>query len=123
MSQRRAAVLPALVLAAALVTGCGGGDDDTDAGAPSSATTSSAAATTSGSAATRTPSTEGDGTADAPPFPAFTEPDTGAPSASAFLTVIDIRTCLHAASDRVVFELDATGLPGSIVRYDDAATE
>ena len=118
MTRRRvAAVLFALLLGPALA-GCGD-DEDTDAG-PSS---SSAPATTTGSAGSSTPSTDGDGSSDAPPFPANTEPDSGTPSTGAFLTVTEIRTGHHDGFDRVVFEVDGTGTPGWDVRYVDEAVE
>ena len=121
MTRRRiAAVLSTLPLAAAFLAGCGGGDDDAGAGATASAPAGSASATTSGAAA-GTPATEGDGSTDAPPFPANTAPDTGQASADSFVTVTDIRTGLHDGHDRVVFEVDGTGAPGWDVRYVDEA--
>lgn len=122
MTRRRVAIaLPALALAAALLAGCGGGDDDADAGGTTGAPSSSAPATTSGSASTGTPDTEGDGSTDAPPFPANTEPDTGEASADSFVTVTEIRTGRHGGYDRVVFEVDGTGTPGWDVRYVEEA--
>ena len=128
MTRRAAALLPAVALAAAFLAGCGGGDEEPDAGATTSAPSSSAPATTSGAAGTSTPaatddgSTEDDGKTDAPPFPANTEPDTGQPSAGAFVTVTKIRTGLHDGFDRVVFEAAGTGTPGWDVRYVDSAS-
>lgn len=119
MTRRRvAAVLLALLLAPSLVAACGD-DEDTDA-AP---TSTSAPATADGSAGSSTPSTDGDGSSDAPPFPANTEPDTGTASSGALLTVTDIRTGHHTGFDRVVFEVDGTGTPGWDVRYVDEAVE
>jgi hypothetical protein len=123
--RRVAAVPPAFALAAALLSGCGGGgDDDSGAGATTGAPSSSASATTSGAASSSTPATEGDGSTDAPPFPANTEPDTGEASADSFVTVTEIRTGLHDGFDRVVFEVDGTGAPGWDVRYvEEAASQ
>ena len=122
--RRAAAVLPTLALVAAVLSGCGDGDDDQDAGATSSPPSSSAPATTSGTASTGTPATEGDDSTDAPPFPANTEPDTGAASADSLVTVTEIRTGLHDGYDRVVFEVAGTGTPGWDVRYvDEAASQ
>ena len=125
MTQRRLAVLlPSRLLAAVLLSGCGGGDDDETGAAPSSGATSrSAPATTSGSAPSSTPSTDGDGSSDAPPFPANTDPDTGQPSAGSLVTVTDIRTGGHEGFDRVVFEVGGTGTPGWDTRYVDEAVE
>jgi hypothetical protein len=107
-----------------LVSGCGGEeDDDTGATPSSSAPGSSAPATTSGAAGSSTPSTDGDGSTDAPPFPANTEPDTGEPSSGSLVTVTDIRTGHHGGFDRVVFQVDGTGTPGWDVRYVDEAIE
>jgi hypothetical protein len=111
---RPAAALPVL-LVAALVAACGGGDDDPGAGAPSS--TTSASPTTPASAASSTPSTDGDGSPDAPPFPANVEPDVGEASTDSFVTVTGIRTGLHDGYDRVVLEVEGTGTPGWDVRY------
>ena len=120
MTRRRVAtVLPAVALAATVLAGCGGGDD---AGATTGPPSSSAPATTSGGAVSAgTPATERDGSTDAPPFPANTEPDTGVASADSFVTVTQIRTGLHDGFDRVVFEVDGTGAPGWDVRYVDEA--
>ena len=119
MTRRRAVALPFLALAAVLA-GCGGRDDDPGAAATSSAAGSSAA-TTSGRASSGTPATERDGSTDAPPFPANTEPDAGAASVDSFVTVTEIRTGRHDGYDRVVFEVDGTGSPGWDVRYVDEA--
>lgn len=121
------AALPALVVAA-LLSACGGDDGDSDAGttssASSSAPTSSSAATSSGAAGSSTPATEGDDSTAAPPFPANTEPDTGQASADSFVTVTTIRTGAHDGFDRVVFEVEGTGLPGWDIRYvDEAASQ
>lgn len=121
MTRRLATALPTLALAAAVLAGCGGGDDDPDAGATSSAPSSSAPAPTSGAASTVPPATEGDGSTDAPPFPANTESDTGAASADSSVTVTEIRTGLHDGYDRVVFEVEGTGTPGWDVRHVDEA--
>jgi hypothetical protein len=123
MTRRRVAtVLPAVALAATVLAGCGGGDDDAGAGATTDPPSSSAPATTSGAVSTGTPATEGDGSTDAPPFPANTDPDSGEASADSFVTVTQIRTGLHDGYDRVVFEVDGTGAPGWDVRYVDEAT-
>jgi hypothetical protein len=117
-------LLAVLALSAGLVAGCGGDDDDDDGAAP---TTSAASGTTSPSETSAAPTTGGgdtddDGDADAPPFPANTEPDTAAPSAGALLSVTDMRIGRHDGFDRVVFEFDGTGTPGWNVRYVDEAT-
>jgi hypothetical protein len=120
MTRRRlAAALPVLALGLGLLSGCG--DDDSGADATSGSPSSSAPATTTGAAGTSTPATQGDGSTDAPPFPANTEPDTGEASADSFVTVTEIRTGLHDGYDRVVFEVDGTGTPGWDVRYVDEA--
>ena len=130
MRTRVATALPALV-AAALLAGCGSDDDsgasDTSSTATSSTATSSTAtssppATPTGAAGSSTPSTDGEDGTDAPPFPANTEPDTGAPSQDAFVTVTGIRTGAHDGYDRVVFDVGGVGTPGWDVRYVTEAT-
>ena len=121
MTAPRAATALLVLALATTVAGCGGGDDEPAAG-PTGAATTSATATTSGSAGGSSPSTDGDGTTDAPPFPANTEPDTGEPSADSFVTVTEVRTGRHDGFDRVVFEVDGAGTPGWDVRYVDEAS-
>ena len=124
MSARRVAVVSVLALAAALA-GCGGGDDDTTAGptaSSSSASTTASAPGDSGAPSDGNGDTDEDGSTDAPPFPANTEPDTGAPSPASFVTVTDVRTGRHDGFDRVVFEVDGAGTPGWDVRYVDSAS-
>jgi len=128
MTDRRAlASLCPLVLAAALMAACGDGDDDSSASTASSTSSStssnSAPATTPGSAGRGTPSTEGDGSTDAPPFPANMEPDSDAAAAGSAVTVTNIRTGRHDGFDRVVFDVAGTGTPGWDVRYVDEAVE
>jgi hypothetical protein len=126
MTRRRVATaLPTVALAAALLSGCGGGDDDPGGSAATSGSPSSSApASTSGATSSSTPATEGDGSTDAPPFPANTEPDTGEASADSFVTVTEVRTGLHDGYDRVVFEVGGPGRPGWDVRYvDEAASQ
>jgi hypothetical protein len=108
------ALLRVFVLATFL-TACSPGDDGSDADAPSSI--SSASPRTSGSAGSSTPSIDGDGSPDAPPFPANAAPDTGGASQDSFVTGTEIRTGLHDGYDRVVFEVEGTGTPGWDVRY------
>ena len=113
-----------LTLVAAL-TGCGGGDGDDDTTADPAPSSSAASTTTSRPGDSSAPGdgngdTDQDGSTDAPPFPANTEPDTGAPSADSFVTVTDVRTGRHDGFDRVVFEVDGTGTPGWDVRYVDS---
>jgi hypothetical protein len=118
---RRVASLSAALLAAVLVTGCSSSDDGSGSASGSSTTTSSPA--TSSSASSSSPGgTDGDGSADAPPFPANTDPDTAGASSGAQVTVRDIRTGRQDGFDRVVFELGGTGTPGWDVRYVDAPT-
>jgi hypothetical protein len=115
----RAPSSAALLLAAALLTGCGSGGDAEPAvasGSSSSAPASSSAAGTSGADSTD------DGSSDAPSFPANAEPDTEAASADAQVTVRDIRTGRHDGFDRVVFEVGGVGTPGWDVRYVDQAS-
>jgi hypothetical protein len=115
-------VLPALLLAAGLLSGCGNGKDDTSAGSSTAPASSSAPATAAtGSTAGRTPATGDDSSDHAPPFPANTGPDTGEPSDGAFVTVTDVRTGSHDGFDRVVFEVAGKGTPGWDARYVDTA--
>ncbi|MBD7950868.1 MULTISPECIES: AMIN-like domain-containing (lipo)protein [Oerskovia] len=125
--RRRAAALTAGVATAVLViTACSGGDDRDD---PGPSTPSPAASSTpdpsasAGPTDTPTGSTDDDGSASAPPFPANTEPDTSEPSAGAALTVTDVRVGRHDGFDRVVFELGGTGTPGWRVEYVPEAVE
>jgi hypothetical protein len=114
---RRVASLSAVLLAAVLATACSSSDDGSGSASGSSTTTSSSA---SSSSADGTDGTDSDGGADAPPFPANTDPDTVAASSGAQGTVRDIRTGRQDGFDRVVFELGGTGTPGWDVRYVDA---
>jgi hypothetical protein len=109
----RAAPLSALLLAAVLVTGCGSSDVGSGSASGSRTPSSSSAAGVT---------TSGDGSADAPPFPANTDPDTAEASSGAQVTVRDIRTGRQDGFDRVVFEVGGTGTPGWDVRYVDAPT-
>jgi hypothetical protein len=122
VSRRRSLVLPALLVAAATLSGCAdsdgpgaGSDTAGSAGSTTAAPSSSGAATSS--PAESTDGTDGDG--DAPPFPADTEPDTAEPAADTQVTVQDIRTGRHEGFDRVVFEVGGRGTPGWDVRYVD----
>ena len=110
MTTRSRAVLPCLLVVAALATACGGDGDGTAAPATSSAPGSSSASTSAD-----------DGGDAEPPFPANTDPDTAEASADALLTVTDIRVGRHDGFDRVVVETDGTGTPGWRVQYVDAA--
>ena len=116
---RRVASLSAALLAAVLVTGCSSSDDGSGSASGSSTTTSSSASSSSPGG---TDGTDGDGGADAPPFPANTDPDTAEASSGAQVTVRDVRTGRQDGFDRVVFELGGTGTPGWDVRYVDAPT-
>ena len=116
---RRVASLSAALLAAVLVTGCSSSDDGSGSASGSSTTTSSSAPSSSPGG---TDGTDDDGGADAPPFPANTDPDTAEASSGAQGTVRDIRTGRQDGFDRVVFELGGTGTPGWDVRYVDAPT-
>ena len=113
---RRVASLSAALLAAVLVTACSSSDDGSGSASGSSTTTSSSAASSSSGG------TVGDGGADAPPFPANTDPDTAEASSGAQVTVRDVRTGRQDGFDRVVFEVGGTGTPGWDVRYVDAPT-
>ena len=116
---RRVASLSAALLAVVLVTACSSSDDGSGSASGSSTTTSSSAASSSSGG---TDGTVGDGGADAPPFPANTDPDTAEASSGAQVTVRDVRTGRQDGFDRVVFELGGTGTPGWDVRYVDAPT-
>lgn len=116
---RRVASLSAALLAAVLVTACSSSDDGSGSASGSSTTTSSSAASSSSGG---TDGTVGDGSADAPPFPANTDPDTAEASSGAQVTVRDVRTGRQDGFDRVVFEVGGTGTPGWDVRYVDAPT-
>jgi hypothetical protein len=116
---RRIASLSAALLAAVLVTACSSSDDGSGSASGSSTTTSSSAASSSSGG---TDGTVGDGSADAPPFPANTDPDTAEASSGAQVTVRDVRTGRQDGFDRVVFEVGGTGTPGWDVRYVDAPT-
>ena len=116
---RRVASLSAALLAAVLVTACSSSDDGSGSASGSSTTTSSSAASSSSGG---TDGTVGDGSADAPPFPANTDPDTAEASSGAQVTVRDVRIGRQDGFDRVVFEVGGTGTPGWDVRYVDAPT-
>ena len=121
MSPRSRAVAPALlvssVVASVLLAGCTG-DDDAGSSAP---TASETAASSAPPAQPSGEDTADDGAADAPPFPANIDPDTGDASADAMVTVSDIRIGRHDGFDRVVLEVGGEGLPGWDVRYVDEA--
>jgi hypothetical protein len=128
MSRRRTvSVLSVLLVATTMLAGCGNGDEDSDAGPSGRASESSTPTTNSGpsddgSSDGRSDSDDEDGSTDTPPFPANTQPDTGAASADSFVTVTEIRTGRHDGFDRVVFEVAGTGHPGWDVRYVDEAS-
>jgi len=113
-------VLSTLLLGPAVLAGCG------EQAGTQSASSDSSAATQPGSstAPAAGDGTGDDGSTDAPPFPANTDPDTGQPSADARVTVSDIRLGRHDGFDRVVFEVGGTGTPGWDVQYvDEAASQ
>lgn len=58
-----------------------------------------------------------------PPFPASIAPATSAPSTGALLTVTDVRVAHHDGFDRVVYELDGSGVPGWTVGYVSRAVQ
>src|SRR4051812_25474723 len=113
---RRVAILSAVLLAAVLATACSSSDDGSGNASGSPTTTSSPPSSSSAGG------TDGDGGADAPPFPANADPDTAEASSGAQGTVRDIRTGRQDGFDRVVFELGGTRTPGWDVRYVDAPT-
>ena len=117
---RRVATLSAVLLAAVLGAGCTSSDGGSGRASGSSTTSSSPPSSSSSAGGTGRP--DGDGSAEAPPFPANTDPDTGQVSAGAQVTVRDIRTGRQDGFDRVVFEVGGTGNPGWDVRYVDAPT-
>jgi hypothetical protein len=115
-------VLAAVLAGTAVLTGCSGGDAEESGGTTTSASTSSSAPESSAAPTTGGGYTGEDGT-DAPPDTVNTEPDTADPSGGA-VTVTEIRIGRHEGFDRVVFELDGTGIPGWDVRYvDDPASQ
>lgn len=126
MRRRLLAAVPLSVLV--LLAGCGGGDTEVAASSTpaSSAATSSAPAATSTAASTTEPAlddTAGDGSGDAPPFPANTEPDTGEGQPGGGPTVVtDVRIGAQDGYDRVVFEVSGTAVPGWDVSYAEAPT-
>ena len=116
----RAQTLPAVLLAAVLLSGCGSGDGSTSSSASSSSPTSAGSSTSAtGTGGENRPD---DGSSDAPSFPANTEPDTEDASGDAQVTVRDIRTGRQDGFDRVVFEVGGTGTPGWDVRYVEQAS-
>ncbi len=123
--------MTALLAGAAALGGCSNGDE-TGGGTGAEASSSSASsspATSSQEVTSAAPTsgggdTDDDGGADAPPFPANTEPDTASPSGGSLVTVTDIRIGRHDGFDRIVFEVAGTGAPGWDVRYvDDPASQ
>lgn len=58
-----------------------------------------------------------------PPFSASRDPAVSDPSSGAMLTVTDIRISHHDGFDRVVYELDGSGVPGWTVGYVSQAVE
>lgn len=108
-------MIPALGLAICLLVACSG-DDSGGSASPAPAAPGSPAAPSEPTGV------DGNGSTDAPPFPANEQPDIAPPSADAALTVRDIRLGRHDGFDRVVFEVGGTGTPGWHVRYVDAAS-
>lgn len=116
------------VVAAATLAGCSG--DEPETAAPSTTSTSPGDEPTTPSATpeptetgTETVVPDDTSTADAPPFPADTSPDTADPSQDAMLTVTDVRIGRHDGFDRVVYEMGGTGTPGWTVQYVDEAVQ
>lgn len=60
-------------------------------------------------------------TADGPPFPQSTEPQTAEPSGDWDLQLVDVRVGDHDGFDRVVLELSGTATPGWGVAWGDEA--
>ena len=118
---RAVAWISAVLLAAAVLSGCGNGTGDTGAGSSTGPSGTAAPTTTPTGAPGSTSAPHEDDVEHAPPFPANTDPDTGQASAGASLTVTDVRTGHQDGFDRVVFELGGTGTPGWNVRYVDRA--
>ena len=58
-------------------------------------------------------------TADGPPFPQSTEPQTAEPSGDWDLQLVDVRVGDHDGFDRVVLELSGTATPGWGVAWGD----
>ncbi|WP_245813938.1 AMIN-like domain-containing (lipo)protein [Rhodococcus marinonascens] len=56
-------------------------------------------------------------------LPTDTAPQSSLPSASADLTLTDVRVGRHPGFDRVVYEFTGTGTPGWRARYVDSATQ
>jgi hypothetical protein len=114
-SRTAAVLLSTLLLGLAVLAGCGGDDED-----PQAASTQTTAPDDGGSSTAPSSGTD-DGSTDAPPFPANTDPDAAEASSDASVTVSDIRVGRHDGFDRVVFEVGGTGTPGWDVRYVDEA--
>ena len=58
-----------------------------------------------------------------PPFPVSLDPAATEPSTGAALTVTDIRVTHHDGFDRVVYEMDGSGVPGWTVGYVSRAVQ
>jgi hypothetical protein len=116
-SRTAAILLSTLLLGSVALAGCGEGDGD-----PQAASTQKTATDDGGAPSTAPASETDDGSTDAPPFPANSDPDTAEASSGSLVTVSDIRVGRHDGFDRVVFEVGGTGTPGWDVRYVDAAS-
>lgn len=120
-----------LLAAATLVAGLAACSDDEPLSAPPrtdgpsgvETTTPAGSSEPSGEPTVVPPAPDDSSTADAPPFPADTAPDTADPSQDAMLTVTDVRIGRHDGFDRVVYELGGTGTPGWTVQYVDEAVQ
>lgn len=75
------------------------------------------------SIATSIPTTSAADAPDSSRLPTDTTDKVSPAAESASLTVVDIRTGRHDGFDRVVYELDGTGMPGWRVGYVDAAVQ
>jgi hypothetical protein len=120
-------ILAVAAVGAMFTAGCTGSDPVTTATvtATDDATPTSAAASPSATAPTETvvPSTgapsNADDPVDAAPFPADLAPDTADSSSGAFLSPVNMRFGVHDGYDRIVLDLEGSGLPGWLSRYVD----
>ena len=127
----RRALCGSLAAAVLLLTACGTDASPTSASdrstsspesskAPSATPSESPSESPSASPSAESPSSTPP-TADGPPFPQSTEPQTAEPSGDWDLQLVDVRVGDHDGFDRVVLELSGTTTPGWGVAWGDEA--
>lgn len=120
-TSRLARLVSVLVGSVMVTAGCGGQSPAVTVSATETTAAPTATATADPSAtptATADPLPDEDASGDAPPFLADRADDTEEVSGDAFLSPVRLRFGVHDGYDRVVLDLEGTGLPGWLGGFD-----